>query len=182
MRNRFLGAVAMAGMASMVLAGCGGGADPAAVVDAVRATEQSQLQSLAAKDLTGIVRLYADDATLVRPDGSVLVGATAIVDDYAQLIADPNFSITVEPTAGWGSASDDLAVLASNVDFTTSDPATGQPTTLPMSSKSVWTRETGGTWKIVAAINSPRQPDAAAATPAAGAGATPAAPAPAPAQ
>lgn len=152
MSKRILAAVTGTAM----LAACGGGTDSASVVDAVRATEHSQLQSIESDDLVGIARLYADDATLVKPDGSVLEGSVAIVEEYGDLVEDPNFALAIEPVAGWGSASDDLAVLASNVDFTTTDPETGEPTTLPMSSQTVWTRETGGTWKIVSAINAPR--------------------------
>jgi ketosteroid isomerase-like protein len=139
-----------------MLAGCGGGSDPATVVDAVRATEHSQLQSIESDDLVGIARLYADNATLVKPDGSVLEGAVAIVQEYGDLVEDPNFALSIEPVGGWGAASDDLAVLASNVDFTTTDPATGEPTTLQMTSQTVWTRDTGSTWKIVSAIDAPR--------------------------
>lgn len=175
MTKRVLGMLAGVSMAATMLAGCGGGTDPAAVVEAVRATEQGQLQAISSRDLMGIVRLYADEATLVQPDGSVLVGAAAIVDEYDRLIKDPNFAVALEPTAGWGSASDDLAVLASNVEFTTTDPATGAPSTLPMSSKTVWARPTGGTWKIVAAINSPRATPAAAPAPASAPASAPAA-------
>lgn len=157
--------VMLAGAAAVT--GCGGGVDSASVVDAVRATEQSQLQSIESDDLVGIARLYADNATLVKPDGSMLEGSVAIVEEYGDLVEDPNFALAIEPVGGWGAASDDLAVLASNVDFTTTDPATGEPTTLQMSSHTVWTRETGGTWKIVSAINAPRGGGSAEAVPAA---------------
>ncbi len=156
--TRINGRLIIAVLAPMLLlAGCGGGKDPAAVVDAVRATEQAQLQSLAADDLVGVVRLYADDAVLVRPDGSRIVGGAAIADEYGALIADENFALSIEPVGGWGSAADDLAVLTSNVDFTTSDPETGEPATLPMFSQTVWRREAAGTWMIVSAFNAPRQ-------------------------
>lgn len=136
-----------------LLASCGGGANPDDVVETVRLTEQSQLQAIDADEVVGIVRLYADDAVLVRPDGSVLNGGAAIGEEYAHLIEDPNFAITIEPTDGWASENDDLAVLTSQVTFTTSDPETGEPVTLPMTSQTVWTKDPGGSWMIRSAYN-----------------------------
>ncbi|TIX48803.1 YybH family protein [Alteraurantiacibacter aquimixticola] len=137
----------------LMLAACGSGVDPQESVDAIRQTELSQLQSIESKDLVGIARLYRDDAVLVKPDGTVLEGGVAIVDEYAALLEDPNFSIAIEPQEGWGSEGGDLAVIDSLVNFTTSDPETGEPVTLPMTSQTVWHRETGSTWKIISAYN-----------------------------
>lgn len=151
MKNRILAALA----ATTLLAACGSPADPAQVVDTIRQTEQSQLDSIASKDLVGIARLYGDDAVLVRPDGSVIEGGAAIAAAYGELIEDPNFALTTEPLGGWASVAEDLAVVTSNVDFTASD-AAGAPVTQQMVSQTVWTRSAGGTWKIVSAINAPR--------------------------
>lgn len=136
----------------LLLAACGGG-NPTESVDAIRQTEQAQLESIAAKDLVGIARLYSDDAVLVRPDGSVLEGGVAIVDEYGVLLEDPNFGITIEPVSGWASSDGELAVVTSNIEFTTTDPATGQAVTTPISSQTVWQRATGATWKIISAYN-----------------------------
>ena len=152
MRNSVLATLA----ATTMLAACSGGADPETVIATIRATEQAQLDSIASDDLVGIARLYADDAVLVRPDGTRLVGGAAIADAYGDLIADPSFHIKVTPAEGWASASEDVAALASNVDITTTDPESGQPVTEHMISQTVWTRQTGGTWMIRSAINAPR--------------------------
>lgn len=149
--------MAKAGLALLapvvLLAGCGNSADPDTVIETIRATEQSQLQSIESRDLVGVARLYADDATLVRPDGSALEGGVAIVEEYDRLVADPNFALEIEPQEGWASTADDLAVVTSHVDFTTTDPETGEPTTMPLNSQTVWTRQPGGTWQIVSAYN-----------------------------
>jgi len=162
-------------LAATMLASCGGGADPAEVVDTIRQTEQAQLDSIASKDLVGIARLYADDAVLVRPDGSKLEGGAAIAEAYGELIEDPNFALTTEPVGGWASTAEDLAVVTSNVDFTTSDVA-GAPVTQEMLSQTVWTRASGSTWKIVSALNVSRGAAAGEESPAA---ASPAAASPA---
>ena len=142
--------------ATTMLAACSGGADPDDVIATIRATEQAQLDAIASDDLVGIARLYADDAVLVRPDGTRLVGGAAIADGYGDLIADPAFHIEVSPANGWASTGEDVAALASNVDITTTDPETGEPVTEQMISQTVWTRQSGGTWMIRSSVNAPR--------------------------
>lgn len=156
---------------ALLLAACGGG-DPNEAVEAVRHTELGQLDSIASRDLVGIARLYRDDARLVRPDGTVLEGGVAIVEEYGALLEDPNFAITMEPATGWASSDGELAVVTSNVQFTTTDPETGEAVTIPLDSQTVWHRETGATWKIISAYNVARAVAPAAAPVAAEAAAT----------
>lgn len=151
---------------ALLLSACGS-TDPAESIGAIRQTEQAQLDSIANKDLVGAVRLYTDDAKLVRPDGSVLEGGEAIAQAYGDLMEDPNFALSIEPRDGWAAGSGDLAVVTSAVSLTTTDAATGQPVTQQLNSETVWTRETGATWKIVSAYTAPAQPAAAAEAPAA---------------
>ena len=146
---------------ALLLAACGS-ADPAESIAAIRQTEQAQLDSIANKDLVGAVRLYTDDAKLVRPDGSVLDGGEAIAEAYGDLLEDPNFALTIEPRDGWAAESGDLAVVTSAVSLTTTDAATGQPVTQQLNSETVWTRATGATWKIVSAYTAPAAPASAA--------------------
>lgn len=147
---------------ALLLAACGS-TDPAESIDAIRNTEQAQLDSIANKDLVGAVRLYTDDAKLVRPDGSVLEGGEAIAEAYGDLMEDPNFALSIEPRDGWAAGSGDLAVLTSAVSLTLTDDATGEPVTQQLNSETVWTRATGATWKIVSAYMAPAAPAAAAA-------------------
>ena len=149
--------------ATTMLAACSGGANPDDVVETIRATERSQLDAIASDDLVGIARLYADDAVLVRPDGTRLVGGAAIADAYGDLIKDPAFHIEVTPAGGWASAGEDVAALASDVDITMTDATTGEPVTEHMTSQTVWTRQSGGTWMIRSAVNAPRPGEQAAA-------------------
>ncbi|HSG55910.1 MAG TPA: nuclear transport factor 2 family protein [Paracoccaceae bacterium] len=145
--------LSLAALAPMLLlAACGGG-DPAESVAAIRQTELGQLDSIASKDIVGIARLYRDDARLVKPDGTVLDGGVAIVEEYGALLEDPNFALTMEPGLGWASADGELAVVTSNVQFTSTDPATGEAVTVPLDSQTVWHRESGSTWKIISAYN-----------------------------
>lgn len=143
----------LAAFAPMLLLAACGSADPAESVAAIRQTEQAQLESISSKDLVGIARLYTDDAQLVRPDGSVLDGGVAIVEEYGVLLEDPNFAISVEPVSGWASSDGELAVVTSNIQFTTTDPASGAAVSTPINSQTVWQRQSGATWKIISAYN-----------------------------
>ena len=136
-----------------LLSACGEGVDPQETVAVIRQTEQTQLEAIGSGDLRGIERLYAPDAKLVKPDGTVLDGREAIMAEYERLLVDPNFAIETTPEEGWAAASDDLAVVDSKVNFVTSDPETGAATRLPMESTATWSRASGATWQIVSAYN-----------------------------
>lgn len=145
----------------ILLAACGDG-DPAETVAAIRHDETAQLQSIESGELVGIARLYADNATLVRPDGTTLVGGAAIADAYGDLLEDPNFALPSEPVDGWASTGDDLAVVTSNVNLTTTDAQSGEAVTMPLVSQTVWERAAGSSWKIVSSYNVARAADTAA--------------------
>jgi ketosteroid isomerase-like protein len=159
--TRFAAILASTAPLALLLAACGP-TDTAESIAAIRHNEQGQLDSIAGKDLVGAVRLYRDDARLVRPDGSVLDGGEAIAEAYGDLLEDPNFKLTIEPRDGWASSDGDLAVVTSAVTMTTTDPATGEAVTTPLASQTVWTRESGAGWKIVSAYNVPAEAAAAA--------------------
>src|SRR5690606_24112625 len=65
----------------ILLAACGS-ADPEEVLETVRATEQAQSQAIAAKDLRGAVRNYADGAVLVVPGSPQATTGEAIAATY----------------------------------------------------------------------------------------------------
>lgn len=148
---------------ALLLTACGGGGDPEETIAAIRHNETAQLQSIESGDLVGIARLYDDNAVLVRPDGTTLDGGAAIANAYGDLLEDPNFALSSEPVDGWASASDDLAVVTSSVDFTVTDPETGEAVTMPLISQTVWERAPGASWKIVSAYNVERAVEAAPA-------------------
>ena len=162
-RARYLALVALP-----LLVACGS-ANPDEVLGTVRATEQSQLEAVAAKDLRGAIRNYDPDAVLLAPDGAPVTGAAAIEDEYEALLADPNFKITMEPGAGWASASGELAVTTASGTVTLTDAESGAPVTLPIANQTVWRREDGVGWKIVSEHNS-ALPSASAGAEAAPAG------------
>ena len=135
------------------LAACGSAADPDAVLETVRATEQAQLQAFDSRDLRGAVRNYAEGAVVVTPGRAPAADGEAIADAFDALLSDPNFRIEVTPGAGWTSESGDLAVTTATGLITTTDAASGKPVTMPIANQTVWHKPTGKPWQIVSEYN-----------------------------
>lgn len=135
--------------AAALLAGCGASADSEAVLETVRATEQAQLQAIAADDLRGAVRNYEDGAVLVVPGSGPLGDAEAIVGAFEALLADPNLALEMTPGSGWAAADGELAVTTSTGRLTSTDAQTGEPVTVPIGNQTVWRKTEGQPWRIV---------------------------------
>lgn len=138
-----------------LLAGCGS-ADPEAVLETVRATEEAQFQAIAAKDLRGAVRNYADGAVFFVPGSPAATGGEAIAARYDALLTDPAFKLDLTPGTGWAAASDDLAVTTATGTFTHTA-ETGEAASVPVTSKTVWQRSSGEPWRIVSEYHVPAQ-------------------------
>lgn len=139
-------------LAALPLIAACGSANPDEVLDTVRATEQSQLEAVAAKDVRGATRNYDQAAVVLAPGGASVSGAPAIESEYGRLLADPNFAIAMKPGDGWASESGELAVTTATGTVTTTG-AGGNPVTLPIVNQTVWRRADGVGWKIVSEHN-----------------------------
>jgi uncharacterized protein (TIGR02246 family) len=138
---------------ALMLAGCGSSADTESVLEAVRATEQAQLQAIAGKDLRGAVRNYADDAVLVTPGQAPATGGEAIAAAFDGMLADPNLTIETTPGPAWAAASGDFAVTTSTARYTSTEPGTDNPVEQTISNQTVWRKPTGKPWQIVSDYN-----------------------------
>ena len=139
-------------MALPLLAACGS-ADPNEVLETVRATEQAQMEAIAAKDQRGAVRNYEPGAVVLVPGGAPVTGAPAIEAEFGRLLGDPNFKIAMKPGTGWAAESGELAVTTATGTVTTTDAASGEAVTVPISNQTVWHRQDGVGWKIAAEHN-----------------------------
>ena len=137
----------------LLLAACGSSADPDAVLESVRATEQAQLQAIAARDLRGAVRNYEDGAVLVTPGEAPAAGGEAIAASFESMLSDPNLKIEVTPGPAWVSEGGDLAVTTSTARYTTSEPGSGKPVALSVGNQTVWRKPSGKPWMIVSDYN-----------------------------
>jgi len=151
---------AILGPASMalLLAACGSTANPDAVLESVHATEQTQLQAIAAKDLRGAVRNYADGAVLVTPGQAPATGGEAIAAAFDAMLADPNLKLDVTPGPGWVSEGGDMAVTTSTARYTATEPGSDKPVEMTVSNQTVWRKPTGKPWQIVSDYNAELPP------------------------
>ncbi len=136
-----------------LLAACGPSADVDDVTETLRLTEVAQLEAVAAKDVDGVMKLYEDDAVVVVPDTAPVSGAPAIRSWFEKMVADPNLTIETKPGSSWIASAGDLAVTTYSARFTHTDPTTGERRTVPMNNQTVWTKETGSSWKIASDYN-----------------------------
>ncbi len=137
-----------------LLAACGS-ANPDEVIDTVRATEQAQMQAIAADDLRGATRNYETGAEVLVPGGAKVTGAPAIEAEFNRLLADANFAIEMKPGPAWASEGGELAVTTATGTVTTTDETTGEAVAVPISNQTVWRREDGVGWKIASEHNAP---------------------------
>ena len=140
-------------LAPLALAACGSSADPDAVLETVRATEQTQLEAIAARDLRGAVRNYADGAVLVTPGQAPATGGEAIAAAFDDMLDDPNLEVEVTPGSGWVSEGGDLAVTTSTARYITTEPGSDKPVELTVGNQTVWRKPTGKPWTIVSDYN-----------------------------
>jgi uncharacterized protein (TIGR02246 family) len=157
--SRFLALAPLA-----LLAACGTGADPEATLDTVRLTEQAEVEAIAADDLDGVMRNYADDAVLVSPNSAPAKGSAAIRAAFETMLADPSLAFELTPGPGWAAASGDLAVTTSTIRFTFTEAGADAPTTATVANQTTWRKADGAPWQIVADYNAavPGPPEAAA--------------------
>jgi ketosteroid isomerase-like protein len=149
-----------------LLAACGSAADPEATLEAVRATEQAQLQAISGKDLRGAVRNYEDGAILMTPGRAPATGGDAIAAAFDELLSDPNLKVEVTPGPAWASENGDMAVTTATATYTTTEPGTEEPVVQVVSNQTVWRKPTGKPWKIASDYNvvlPAEQPQVAAA-------------------
>jgi ketosteroid isomerase-like protein len=108
-------------------------------------------KTLASRDVDKIVSFWAEDAVVMPPDLSAIVGRAAIRDYVAQSLATPGFSIAWEPEHGFVSASGDLGYLIERSRFTFPDGA-GSLRTQMGKTLTIWRKSPGGPWQCVADI------------------------------
>ena len=147
---------------------------------AIRATNKAWLEAIVAKDVAGIVQIYAEDAQFLPPNAPKAVGRAAIEKGWTDFMAVPGMALTFETEKFVFAKSGDLAVDIGTYKFTAGD------TTDTGKAVVTWTKR-DGKWLVLTDMFSsdapPPPPAPAAAAPAtpADAGTTPPAPAETPA-
>ena len=106
-------------------------------------------KAVADKDLDLIVSFYADDAVLLPTAEPIVVGKPAIRDEWRHILAIPDFQNRSELTRVDVSSGGDMAYsMGTYVALMLGED--GTPASEPGKYLTVWKREAGGAWRIVA--------------------------------
>jgi len=130
---------------------------------AIRDTDIAFSKAGAAKDLERFLAFYAQDASVFPPNLPLATGKEAIRTFLSQLLANPGFAISWQPTRVEVSRGGDLGYTMGTYALTLHDP-TGKPVTDHGKYVTVWRKRPDRTWKAVADIFNSDLPSPAAAT------------------
>ena len=134
----------------LVLASCAHtAADPVSAVQEITAADAAIQEAVAKKDLDVIVSFYADDAVLLPTAEPIVVGKPAIRDEWRHILAIPDFQNRSMLTRVDVSSGGDMAYsMGTYVAVMLGED--GKPVSEPGKYLTVWKRQAGGSWRIVA--------------------------------
>jgi len=114
--------------------------------NAIRDTDARWLKAVQAQDYEGALAFWTDDAMVLPPNSSAVVGKDAIRKYVMGASAIPGFSITWTTGQIWVSGSGDLAYESAASAITATGPD-GKLATEKNKGIVVWKRQPDGSWK-----------------------------------
>jgi uncharacterized protein (TIGR02246 family) len=140
---------------AFLTAGCSNSSAPpadtrAADLQAVKDVEAAWIKDAATKDADKWASYFTEDGSGLYPGAPTLNGRPAIRAAMAQILADPNFSLTFESTRAIASKGGDMVYSQGTYVMTMTDPKTKQPMTDKGKYMTVYMKQSDGTWKAVA--------------------------------
>ena len=140
-----------------LVAGCAKSPAPAPVADtrqadiqAVRDLDAAFLKDNATKDVDKFVSYFADDASGLYPGMPILDGKQAIKTAFAPILADPNFSLTLQSLRIEASKGGDMVYEQGTYVQTATNAKTKKPKTDKGKYLTVFRKQADGSWKVVA--------------------------------
>jgi uncharacterized protein (TIGR02246 family) len=121
---------------------------------AIRRTDAAWLAAASAHDLERTLPFWSDDATILAPGTSAVVGKDAIRNYISGAFAAPGFSITWTTDKVDVAQSGDLA-YSSGTDRISLTGPDGKPLTEENRGVAVWKKQSDGSWKCVLDVMSP---------------------------
>jgi ketosteroid isomerase-like protein len=136
---------------ALVLSSCAHTAndDSTNAVNAIRAADTALSKAVADKDLEGIMLWYAEDAVLLPTAEPIVIGRSAIREEWQHILSIPDFQNTSSLTRIDVSSGGDMAYSMGTYSATMRG-EDGNPVTEPGKWLAVWRRQAGGSWRIVA--------------------------------
>jgi uncharacterized protein (TIGR02246 family) len=139
---------------AVLVAGCANPPAPVpdtrqADIQAVRDLEAESLKDLANKDADKFFSLYADDALGLYPGMPIMEGKQSIITSLTPMIADPNYSFTMQSLRMEASKGGDMVYSQSTYVMTTTDAKTKKPKTEKGKYLTIYRKQTDGSWRVV---------------------------------
>jgi uncharacterized protein (TIGR02246 family) len=123
--------------------------DPRIAEEAViRGVDVEWLKALDAKDATGAVSYYADNAKVYVPGLRLADGKDAITRSMSGLMSMPGFALKFTPDTVMVARSGDMAYETGEYEMTMDDKS-GKPETTKAQYVVVWVKQPDGAWKAV---------------------------------
>ena|SRR2546428_10847385 len=145
----------------LVISGCEKKANIEAERTTLRDADMEWSKVTGDKNVEGFVGFLAANGTILPPNSSKLTGNEAIRKWMTDMIANPGFAINWQTATVEVSSSGDLGYTLGSYNFTMND-AQGKPTTDKGKYVTVWKKQAGGKWKVVADIFNSDLPEPAA--------------------
>jgi ketosteroid isomerase-like protein len=129
---------------------------PAPIVDtreadvaAIRATEEAWKAAWSTKIADNITPFWAEDATVMAPGMPTVKGAADIKTVIGGLVADPNFSLSLQTVTVEASKGGDFGYAQGAYTVTATDPATKKAVTEKGKYLVLYEKQPDGSWKAV---------------------------------
>ncbi len=144
--------ISLAALLALAVSGCAPQVDVEADKAAIRdLTDVQWLNAAQAKDVDTALSYYADEASVMPPNATILTGKEAIRARHLEVYSRPGFAITWQTTKIEVSRAGDLAYTIGTFELTVND-AEGNPVTTVSKYVTVWKKQADGQWKVVADI------------------------------
>ena len=135
----------------LVVSACAQKIDVEAERAALRNADGEWSKVAGAKDVDGFVAAVAENGSILSPNTPILTGKEAIGQWASEMMANPGFALSWQPTTVEVSRTGDLGYTVGTYELTLHD-AQGNPMTDRGKYVTVWKKQPDGKWKVVADI------------------------------
>jgi uncharacterized protein (TIGR02246 family) len=112
------------------------------------------------KDANLIAAHYADDGNVMVPNSPMMTGKDAIGKGLKDALADPNWSLTLQPVQVEVSKGGDLGYTRGTYVLVATDPASKKPATEKGRFVTIFRKGPDGSWKAIQDMNNAEAPAA----------------------
>jgi len=146
----------------LILTGCSQSPAPDTREADARALRDGEIAAFvkdwSGKDADRIAAHYADDGNVMVPNSPMMTGKDAIAKGMKEALADPNWSLALQPVQVEVSKGGDLGYVRGTYVPLATDPASKKAATEKGRFLTIFRKEGDGSWKAVQDINNAEAP------------------------